>query len=156
MSNVSQANQYTSDEREQICWDFFIESITIGQENAYGSAIKAGYSEDHSRNITLQGWFKERLDKLKRRGMFSKAERLLDKTMDYEPLDMEGNINVPLLAVQTKVATTLVTALGKDDGYSTRVESTGAGGGPIKVTGAENDDLVKEYEAKLRGRITNA
>lgn len=130
-TNPNGANGTTGDPREQKCWDLYIESITNQRENAYQAAVTAGYSEDHSRNITMQGWFKERLAKLKRKDMFSKAERLLDKTMTYEPIDEEGKINVPLLAVQTKVATTLVTTLGKDEGYSTRTELTGENGIPL-------------------------
>lgn len=126
--NPNGANGTTSDPREQVCWDFYVESLTNGRENAYESAIKAKYSEDHARNITLQGWFKERLAKLKRRDMLSKAEKVLDKTLSYETEDEEGKVRVDLLRVQTDVAKTVVSTLGKDEGYSTRQEHTGADG----------------------------
>lgn len=158
-TNPNGSNQFTSDPREQACWDFYVESITRGQENAFESAIKAGYEESSAKNITLRGWFKERLDKLRRRGMLSKAEAKLEKALSYEVEVIEGEktiINVPLLTVQTNVAKHLTLTLGKDEGYATRTENTGPNGGPQEhvVLSGENDDLVKEYEAKLRGRIT--
>lgn len=137
MSINSPANQHTSDEREQKCWDFYVESVLKGTPNAYESAIKSGYSEDHSRNITIQGWFKERLDKLRRRDMLSKAEKKLDKTLDYEPVDDEGRIKVDLLRVQTDVAKHITSTLGKNEGYSTRNEVTGKDGGIIETTSTE-------------------
>ncbi len=137
-SNPNGANETTKDPREQVMWDIYITKLIKGKENAYESAIEAGYSKDHSRNITMQGWFKERLAKLKRRDMLSKAERVLEKTLEYETeyTDLETGetrVKVDLLRVQTDVAKTIVTTLGKEDGYSTRVEQTGANGQPLQV-----------------------
>jgi len=136
--NPNGANGVTSDPREQIMWEFYISNLAKGIENAYAAAIEAKYSEDHARNITLQGWFKERLAKLKRRDMLSKAERVLEKTLDYETdyTDIETGekkIKVDLLRVQTDVAKTIATTLGKEEGYTTRVEQTGANGEPIAI-----------------------
>lgn len=128
ITNPNGANGTTSDPREQVAWDFYIESIAKGQENAFESAIKAGYEESSAKNITLRGWFKERLAKLKRKDMFSNAEKLLAKAISYEHVDDEGKVNVPLLAQQIKVSETLVTTLGKDEGYSTRQEIGGING----------------------------
>lgn len=127
-TNPNGANQYTSDPREQICWDFYVETITKGQVNAYESAIKAKYSEDHARNITLQGWFKERLEDLERKEMLSKAEKVLSKTLNYTTEDKEGNVKVDLLRVQLDASKHLTSTLGKDKGYSTRTEQTGKDG----------------------------
>jgi len=139
-TNKYGANGTTSDPREQVAWDFYVESITRGQENAYESAIKANYSEDSARNITMRDWFKERLGKLRKRDLLSKAEKVLNDTLDYVPVDEEGKVNVPLLAVQTKVATTIATTLGKDEGYSTRQE----------ITGANGKDFIPDEETKKR------
>jgi hypothetical protein len=122
-----QANQHTSDPREQIMWDIYVANIAKGIENAYQAAIEAGYSEDHSRNITLQGWFKERKDKLRRKEMLSKAEKVLDRTLTLEPVDDKGEIKVDLLRVQTDVAKHITNTLGKED-YSNRTEHTGRDG----------------------------
>lgn len=136
MSKVSDANGSTSDPREQICWDLYVNSITKGQANATKAAIKAGYSKDHSRNITLQGWFKERLSKLKRREMLSKAERNLDKIMDL-PLEDKANV---VLDASKFIAKTL----GKDEGYSDRSELTGKDGKDISLLSEEQIRTLKE------------
>lgn len=130
-TNPNGSNQHTSDPREQVCWDFYVETIVNGQENAYESAIKAGYEESSAKNITLRGWFKERLARLKRKDMLSDSEKLLHKTITYEHIDKDGNVKVDLLRVQTDVAKTLITTLGKNEGYSTRTEVTGENGNPI-------------------------
>jgi hypothetical protein len=126
--NPNGANGTTSDPREQVMWDIYVEGLLNGYENAYEAAIKAGYEESNAKNITLRGWFKERKDKLRRKDMYSDAEKLLHRAIKYDHLDKEGNVRVDLLRVQTQVATTLATTLGKDDGYSTRQEQTGKGG----------------------------
>ena len=41
--NPNGANGTTSDPREQIMWDFYVDSIRENRVNAYESAIKAGY-----------------------------------------------------------------------------------------------------------------
>ena len=128
--NPNGANGSTSDPREQVCWDIY---VGRGLENAQQSALDAGYSEDHSRNITLQGWFKERLAKLKRKDMLSKAEKVLEKTLNYSTEDEEGKVKVDLLRVQTDVAKTVVTTLGKDEGYSSRNEVTGKEGASLNI-----------------------
>lgn len=135
MSKVSSANGSTSDPREQVCWDLYIESITKGQANAKKAAIEAGYSKDHAENITLQGWFKGRLAKLKRKEMLSKAERNLDKIMDL-PLEDKANI---VLDASKFIAKTL----GKDEGYSDRSELTGRDGESLLLT-EEQINTLKE------------
>jgi len=120
ITNPNGANQHTPDPREQKCWDFYVESITNGRPNAYESAIKAKYSEDHARNITLQGWFKERLEDLERKDMLSKAEKKLAKTLTYE-VEKEGEIKTDLLRIQTDVAKHITNTLGKKH-YSTKGE----------------------------------
>lgn len=127
VTNPNGANNTTSDPREQKTWDFYVESITKGQVNGYESAIKAGYSEDHARNITMQGWFKERLSKLKRKEMYSKAERNLDKVLDVKYENDEGKILPEVMRIVVDVSKTVVTTLGKDD-YSTRQEIGGLNG----------------------------
>ena len=143
MSINSPSNQYTGDEREQKCWDLYVSGLVNNTQNAYQSAIDAGYSEDHSRNITMQGWFKERLAKLKRKDMFSKSEKVLDKTLDMVTINKEGYEDPQLLKIQVDVAKTLVTTLGKDEGYSTRNELTGANGETLFIKPEEKDMIDK-------------
>lgn len=148
MSLVSSANQHTSDVREQKMWDFYVKGITNSTENAYQAAIDAGYSEDHARNITLQGWFKERKDKLRRREMLSKAERNLDNILDIKYRDDEGKVISDVLRIVTDVSKSVTSTLGKDQGYSSRQEITGKDGKDI-TTG-----LTEEQKAKLDNLLT--
>ncbi len=141
-TNPHGANGTTSDPREQICWDLYIQSILDQRENAYKSAIEAGYSEDSARNVTMRDWFKERLGKLRRKDMFSKAEKVLDKTLTYEPVNDEGKIDTALLRVQTDVAKHITSTLGKDEGYSTKSDDM------MKKLGDSNIVLVKFIDAK--------
>lgn len=136
-SNPFGANGSTSDPREQVCWDLYIESIAKGQQNAKKAAMKAGYSKDHAENITLQGWFKERLAKLKRKEMLSKAERNLDKILDL-PLEDKANV---VLDASKFIAKTL----GKDEGYSDRSELTGKDGESLLLT----EEQIKTLKEKL-------
>lgn len=134
-TNINGANGTTSDPREQIMWDIYVAKLSKGIENAYESAVEAGYSEDSARNITMRDWFKERLGKLKRKDMLSNSEKKLARTLEYEVEDKEtGKIQTDLLRIQVDVAKTLVSTLGKDEGYSTRSE----------VTGKDGKDLIPE------------
>jgi phage terminase small subunit len=121
-TNPNGANQHTPDIREQQCWDFYVESVIAGIPNAYESAIKAGYEESSAKNITLRGWFKERLENLERRDMLSKAEKKLAKTLTYKVENEKGEVKTDLLRIQVDVSKHLTNTLGKDKGYSTKGE----------------------------------
>lgn len=136
-TNPNKANQHTPDERQEICWNFYIESINAGKPNAQASAIKAGYEESSAQTITVNSWFLERLAKLKRKDMLSKAERNLDKALDFDMHTDEGKINTQVASLVIDVSKTLVKTLGKDEGYSDRTEHTGKNGGAIEIEGVE-------------------
>lgn len=145
-TNPNGANGTTSDPREQAAWDFYVESITKGQVNAYESAIRAGYEESSAKNITLRGWFKERLEDLERKDMLSKAEKVLAKTLNYSTEDKDGNIKVDLLRVQLDASKHITSTIGKNKGYSTRNELTGADGKdlPQPIINVQRDDSIQE------------
>jgi len=134
MSINSASNQHTPDDREQKCWDLYVKSIAKGTPNAKASALKAGYSEPHADNITLQGWFKGREAKLRRTGMLSKAERNLDKALDESYKDEDGKIQSDVMRIVVDVSKTIATTLGKDEGYSSRSEITGKNGEAIELS----------------------
>lgn len=123
-SNPNGANGTTKDPREQTCWDLYVESIAQGRENAYQSAIEAGYEESSAKKITVTRWFTERKEKLRRRDILSKAERVLEKTLEMKVETDEGKIQPDLLRIQTDVAKFYAKTQGKDDGYSERTELT--------------------------------
>ncbi len=132
ITNPNGANGTTSDPREQIMWDFYVEGIAKGIENAFESAIKAGYEESSAKNITLRGWFKERLEDLERKNMLSDAEKVLKKTLRYKTDEVDENgkekVKTDLLRIQVDASKHLTSTLGKNKGYSTRNELTGKDG----------------------------
>ena len=97
--------------------------------NALQSALKVGYSQEYAESITHQmpDWLSENLGNNKR---LKKAERVLDKTLEYEPVNEEGKIDTRLLRVQTDTAKFIASTVGKAI-YSTRKELTGEGGKPL-------------------------
>ena len=143
-TNPNGANGTTSDPREQVMWNIYVAKLSKGIENAYESAIEAGYEEATSRQITVRSWFIERKSKLKRKEMLSKAERNLDKTLDLITLNKEGLEDPQLLKIKVDVSKTIVSTLGKDEGYSTRSELTGKDGNdliPETLTQEDKDKL---------------
>lgn len=108
-----------SDPREQVMWEHYVQSIKEKKASGYKSAVYAGYSEDHARNITLQNWFKERYRSLKRKSMVSKAEKVLIKTLNYDPNNGGDKIDNGLLKTQTDVAKFIASTQGKEEGYGT-------------------------------------
>lgn len=139
------SNGTTSDPREQIMWDIYVTKLSNGIDNAYESAIEAGYEETTAKNITLTGWYKERKAKLRRKDMLSKSEKVLDKTLDMVTLNKKGNEDPQLLKIQVDVAKTIVSTLGKDDGYSTRSELTGKDGKDLFLPEEEKDVIDKAF-----------
>jgi len=133
-TNPNGANGTTSDPREQIAWDIYVANLSKGIDNAYAAAIEAKYSEDSARNVTMRDWFKARLGKLKRKEMLSKAERNLDKTLDLVTINKEGLEDPQLLKIKVDVSKTIVSTLGKDEGYSTRNELTAKDGKDLKIS----------------------
>jgi len=138
MENKPQTNPYgangtTSDPREQVMWDIYVTKLAKGIENAYESAVEAGYEDATARQITVRSWFLERKQKLKRKEMLSKAEKVLDKTLSYSTEKEDGTVQSDLLRIQTDVAKHVTSTLGKDEGYSSRTENTGKNGTPLQV-----------------------
>lgn len=114
-SNPNGANQYQLDPRQKLCWESYIDPKSATFGNALQSALKAGYEYETADRITTHDWF---VAKRRRLNMLDKAEKVLDKTLDYVTEDLEtGKVNVPLLKVQTDVATKVASFLGKDAGY---------------------------------------
>ena len=124
-TNPNGANQYSYDPRQKLCWDYYINPDSETFSNGFQSALKAGYEENTAKQITVAPWF---VEKSRSSSMVSKAEKVLEKTLNYETEDADGNVKVDLLRVQTDVAKTIVTTLGKEKGYSTRSEVTGKDG----------------------------
>lgn len=144
------ANQFTYDPRQDPCWDYFIDPTSETFGNAYQSALKAKFSKGHAAQITLNEWWIEKARRIK---LLSKAEKVLEKTIDMETntpvigaygavmvetgeFDEKGKAikvvlygeNDRLLKIQQDSAKFVAERLGKKKGYSTRQELTGKDG----------------------------
>lgn len=136
-TNPYKSNQYVLDPRQKLCWEFYInpKSETFG--NALQSALKAGYEETYSTQITATQWF---IDKVRRLNMLSKAEKVLEEMIE---LDINNHQKIgdevvirkdPALAkIKQDTAKFLAERLGKNDGYSSRTELTGQNGDPLTI-----------------------
>lgn len=127
------ANGSTSDPREQIMWDFYVEGLAKGIANASDAARKAGYEDATSKQITIRSWFIERLEGLQRKEMLTKAEKKLDKALTYNVEDEDGNVKTDLLRIQVDVSKHLTSTLGKK-AYATGIDVT-SDGKALNITG---------------------
>lgn len=125
-------------------------SDTFG--NAYRSALKANYSEEYSQNMISQlpDWLSTNISDMSR---LRKAEKVLDKTLEYDPVDEIGRINNKLLKTQTDVAKFYAGTVGKSK-YSTRQELTGADGKDLvnNIDDEQLNKLIKEREQRLNSK----
>ena len=159
-TNPNGANQYLLDPRQDKCWELYINPKSTTYGNAYQSAIKSGYAKTTGINITKEKWF---LERTRRMNLLSKGEKILEKTLDMETnlpvIGQFGPIMIPtgkfktngreikkllygendrLLKIQQDSAKFVTERLGKNKGYSTRSELTGADGKdlPAPIYGA--------------------
>jgi phage terminase small subunit len=98
-------------------------SKTFG--NALQSAVKAGYSQEYAENITslMPDWLSESIGRRKR--LLEKAEKNLENLLDSE----DEKIQADMSKFVTKT-------LGKNEGYSERVEQDiTSAGKPIPLLG---------------------
>lgn len=117
-SNPNGANQYNLDPRQLTCWDFYIDPQSETFGNATQSALKAGYEYETADKITATDWF---VAKRRRLNMLSKAEKVLDETLDYIAISEEGKIDTGIGRLKLDAAKVIATTLGKDEGYSSKV-----------------------------------
>lgn len=118
-SNPNGANQFQMDPRQKMCWESYIDPRSETFGNARQSAIRAGYEEEYAGQITVTEWF---IVKVRRLNMLNKAEKVLDRTLDFDPMNGGDKVDAGLVRAQTDVAKFVASTQGKDDGYSSRVE----------------------------------
>jgi len=157
---------HIKDPRQDIAWEYYVKAWKAGNPSAKAAALFAGYSENSAINMASFKWFKERKNKLRRSNMLTKAERNLSRIldMDYSTMklievgkDDEGKpimeeregIDKDVLRVVADVSKTIVTTLGKDDGYSTKTEVDGKMSGDIKINSISYADNQLEIENKV-------
>ncbi len=158
-TNPNDANQYNLDPRQNICWNYYINPESATFSNAKQSAIRAGYEESSAEQITTREWF---IAKTRRMNMLNKAEKVLEMTLEIDhmvpKIGMFGPIKDPetkervfqvdsqILKIKQDSAKFVGERLGKNDGYSTRNEITGANGEKLIP---EPSEEIKRLTQKL-------
>lgn len=125
-------NQYATDPRRKLAWEYYIDPESETFSNAYRSALKAGYAENTARQITSDNWWSAKVRRLQ---LLDKAEKVLDEMLELDTTNTkvtkEGDIveQVDGSLVKTKQDTAKFVAerLGKEH-YSNRSELTGKDG----------------------------
>lgn len=137
ISNPNGANQYNLDPRQKLCWESYINPRSETFGNATQSALKAGYEENYARTITVTEWF---VVKVRRLNLLGKAEKVLEEMIDMNTLtvvEVNGEQiikNDPALSkIKQDTAKFIAERVGKDEGYSTRSELTGANGDQVNL-----------------------
>lgn len=145
--------------RRALCWDLYIKSFRSGNPNARQAARDAGFAENTAINIGNQKWFKDKKDKLRRSNMMSNAERNysrilnipwtkmklveVGKNEDGTPrVEEQEEIDIDKLKVVESASKTILTTLGKDEGYSTKTEVKGTMQGEIKINSINYADQL--------------
>lgn len=139
------------------CWEEYVKTWNDGEPSARKAAIIAGYSPNTAINMTKMKWFRDKKKKLRRSKMLTRAEKNLDKVLRMEfsgmKIQEDGTekevIDKDILKAVIDVSKTVVTTLGKDEGYSTKTEVKGDMGGEIKINSISYAEPVKEIESKV-------
>ena len=124
---------------------YYLDPKSETYSNATQSSLKAGYSEEYSKNMTgqLPEWLSENISKLGK--VVLKAEKNLDNFMDSDDERVRADM--------TKFALTRL----KKEVYSDRTEHTGKGGKPISVKQANinaNEATEEEIDSFLLGELS--
>ena len=129
--NPHGANSTLPDPRQEMLWKFYLDGLAKGRPNAMKAALDAGYAATTAHQITNLKWFKERKSKLGRRSMKSKAERNLRAMLKLGWTDIKlvdgvekEEVNTDKLKVVKDVSIFIAETLGKEDGYSKKVEES--------------------------------
>lgn len=149
-NNPNNANQYVMDPRQSLCWSLYTDPKSKTFGNANQSALKAGFSKGYSDQITTRPWFQT---KVRRIGMLDKAEKVLEECLEMpvsiEKLEGRGEdaelvvkTDPALIKIKQDTAKFIAERVGKNEGYSTRTE----------LTGAEGEALIPK---PILGGITN-
>lgn len=145
------------DPRQDIAWEIYVKGWRDGRPNAREAGLQAGYALNTAINLPNLTWFKERKDKLRRSKMLSKAERNLSRIldMDYSKMRLRDDgseeevVDKDILRVVADVSKSIVTTLGKDEGYSTKTEVSGKMQGDIKINSISYADKALEIENEV-------
>jgi len=148
--NPNGANKGIQDPRAELAWRYYVNSIARGEPNAKKAALQAGYSTAFAPNIVNCKWFKERKAKLKRKNMLTRAEKNLSKilnlswsSMKLVGEEMVEEVDIDKVKVVKDVSIFLAETLGKDEGYSKKIQEEKNVSHDIKIESVSYADAVE-------------
>lgn len=154
MTNPNGANQYKPDPRQALFLTYYLDPKSETFSNCLQSGLKAGFSQEYSENLLslMPEWLSDVIEDNK---LIKKAEKVLDKTLNFEVVDENGKIDNALLRTQTDVAKFIQERLNKSK-YSTRQEVTGKDGDSLKVNITSDIlEIANETARKLKEKKLN-
>lgn len=89
--------------------------------------------------------FRKNLNSWKAERLLKKSEKLSEEILDIVHINDKGGVNTDILRVKQKESEFVRGTLGKDEGYSSRSEITGANGEPLQI--------AIEDKAKIDGAL---
>jgi len=128
VTNPNGANQFLLDPRQKLFWEKYSnpKSETFG--NITQSGLSVGYTEGYSDEIGQSDWFREKLWKLN--SVFS-SERKMKELLELDLNNGGDKVDVGIARIQADLVKFLASTLGKEEGYSSRTEHTGANGADL-------------------------
>jgi len=145
------------DNKQQVCWGLYVQSLRDGRPSATQAAKDAGYLPNTAVNIRKAKWFKDKMKTLSRSKMVSNAERNLARGLNTQWSKMkllengeeEEVIDVNIFAKVMDVSKYITSTLAKDEGYSTKTEIGGKMESEIKINTISYADQPLEIENKI-------
>jgi len=149
--NPNGASKNLQDPRQELMWKLYIQGLYKGQPNAYKSALKAGYSENTAINICNIKWFKDRKAKLKKGKMKTRAEgnlyRMLKIPFTGIKINEQGEevevFDIDKAKLVLDVSKFIAETLGKDEGYSKKIEEDKNISHNIKIESVDYSKVVE-------------
>jgi hypothetical protein len=142
-NNPNKVNQYTDpDPRQSLFLKYYLDPKSETFSNALQSGLRAGYSEEYSRNILSMGldWLSDSIDS---EHMVKKAEKNLNNLMESEDEK-----------VKLDTSKFVASRLGKKK-WSERIENTGADGKDLIPDKEIDDKISKAINNLLNGKGGN-
>jgi len=150
--NKKDTPQYHFDLRQDIAWNLYIDQRSESFNNAYKSAVKAGFSDSTSRCISSETWWINKVKLLAE--MLPLAEKILMEDMEMEtkiPIlinqKIEYKVDSSLRKIRNETAKFIGSTVGRNKYHTkTEVETTNiislVQGNPLL------DNLFKKKEKK--------
>ncbi len=123
-------NKNQSNERRELCWKYYLETVRDGNPDGKNSALKAGFAPNTAVNIGNLGWFKKKKDKLRQSKMMTNSERNLarfvnmkiTKLKQLEDGSTEEVFDIEKAKLVADISKFILSTIGKDKGYSQKTE----------------------------------